>query len=84
MRAVVFDEDRVEFDEVELAEPKAGEVLVDIAAAGVCHSDLHVMRNEWAVPLPLVMGHEGSGVVSAVGDGVSSLVVGDQIGRAHV
>jgi S-(hydroxymethyl)glutathione dehydrogenase/alcohol dehydrogenase len=54
-------------------------VLVDIAAAGVCHSDLHVMRGEWSLPLPLVMGHEGSGVVASVGEGVEHLSPGDHV-----
>ena len=49
--------------------PGAGEVRVRIAAAGVCHSDLHVRRGDWRVAAPLVMGHEGSGTVLAVGRG---------------
>jgi S-(hydroxymethyl)glutathione dehydrogenase / alcohol dehydrogenase len=64
---------------VRLDPPKAGEVRVRIAAAGVCHSDLHVRRLEWDVPLPLVMGHEGSGVVTEIGDGVTSLSEGDHV-----
>lgn len=79
MRAVVFDETGLKITEVELAAPGHGEVQVDVAAAGVCHSDLHVIRREWEVPLPVVLGHEGSGVVSAVGDGVTSLAVGDHV-----
>ncbi|MBG6058225.1 S-(hydroxymethyl)glutathione dehydrogenase/alcohol dehydrogenase [Cryobacterium sp. MP_M5] len=79
MKAVVFDGKRVHYSDVVLAAPGPGEVLVDIAAAGVCHSDLHVIRSEWSVPLPLVMGHEGSGVVAAVGEGVTSLDVGDHV-----
>ncbi|MBC9954544.1 Zn-dependent alcohol dehydrogenase [Leucobacter sp. cx-42] len=81
MKAVVFrDPDtRVEVVEAELAGPKAGEVRVKIAAAGVCHSDLHVKRGEWDAPAPLVMGHEGSGVVVELGEGVTSLAVGDHV-----
>jgi Zn-dependent alcohol dehydrogenase len=79
MKAAVFDGDRIEITDVDLAPPGPGEVLVDIAAAGVCHSDLHVLRREWNAPLPLVMGHEGSGVVSAVGEGVTTLDVGDHV-----
>lgn len=65
MKAIVFRSPGlpVEFHNVDLASPKVGEVRVKIAAAGVCHSDLHVQRGEWDAPLPLVMGHEGSGVV---------------------
>ena len=81
MRAVVLTEPgrRPELVDVDLAPPGPGEVLVDIAAAGVCHSDLHVLRGEWELPLPLVMGHEGSGVVAAVGAGVTSLSPGDHV-----
>jgi S-(hydroxymethyl)glutathione dehydrogenase/alcohol dehydrogenase len=79
MKAIVFDGTNVEYTDVELAQPGPGEVRVDISAAGVCHSDLHVIRSEWGVPMPLVMGHEGSGVVSALGEGVTSLAVGDHV-----
>jgi Zn-dependent alcohol dehydrogenase len=79
MKAAVFDGVNIEITDVELAPPGPGEVLVDIAAAGVCHSDLHVVRGEWQVPLPLVMGHEGSGVVAALGEGVTTLKVGDHV-----
>lgn len=81
MKAALFtDPDTaVEVVDVDLASPKAGEVRVRIAAAGVCHSDLHVRRGEWDAPAPLVMGHEGSGVVVEVGEGVDSLAVGDHV-----
>ena len=57
-------------EEVELGEPQAGEVRVRIAAAGVCRSDLHVMDGTWTYDLPMVLGHEGAGIVEAVGPGV--------------
>src|ERR1035441_7373642 len=81
MRAVVFSGvDRpIEIMDVNLAPPEPGEVRVKIAAAGVCHSDLHVRRGEWVVPTPLVMGHEGSGTVVEVGSGVTTLKVGDHV-----
>lgn len=81
MKAIVFTdpETPVSLEDVTLAPPKAGEVRVRVAAAGVCHSDLHVRRGEWDVPAPLVMGHEGSGVVTELGDGVTSLAVGDHV-----
>jgi S-(hydroxymethyl)glutathione dehydrogenase/alcohol dehydrogenase len=81
MKAVVFSSESgsVEYVDVDLAAPKAGEVRVRIAAAGVCHSDLHVRRGEWIVPTPLVMGHEGAGVVTEVGPGVTHLTVGDHV-----
>ncbi len=81
MRAVVFTNTRepVQVREVDLDPPGPGEVSVDITAAGVCHSDLHVRRGDWAVPAPLVMGHEGSGVIAEVGPGVSGLAAGDHV-----
>lgn len=79
MRAAVFDGSSVAIADVDLAPPGPGEVMVEIAAAGVCHSDLHVVRGEWTLPVPLVLGHEGSGVVSAIGEGVTRLNVGDHV-----
>jgi S-(hydroxymethyl)glutathione dehydrogenase/alcohol dehydrogenase len=58
-------------EDVEIAQPRAGEVRVRILGSGVCHSDLHVRDGEWPRPLPMAMGHEGAGVVEAVGPGVS-------------
>ena len=66
--------------EVELAEPKAGEVLVRLVACGVCHTDLYTASG--ADPsgyAPTVLGHEGAGVVERVGDGVDSLAPGDHV-----
>ncbi len=81
MRAVVFRDPQrpVEVTDVELDDPRPGEVRVRIAAAGVCHSDLHVRRGDWRVAAPLVMGHEGSGTVLAVGAGVTSVREGDRV-----
>lgn len=81
MKAIVFrdPETPIQHVDVDLAPPRAGEVRVRIAAAGVCHSDLHVKRGEWDAPAPLVMGHEGSGVVTELGEGVTSLAVGDHV-----
>jgi S-(hydroxymethyl)glutathione dehydrogenase / alcohol dehydrogenase len=69
----------VEVVDVELLPPRPGEVEVAIAGAGVCHSDLHVVRAEWDRQLPVVLGHEGSGVVTQLGDGVDTLEVGDHV-----
>lgn len=81
MRAVVFRQtsEPIRVEEVELAPPGPGEVEVRIAAAGVCHSDLHVRQGDWDLPVPLVMGHEGSGVVTRLGIGVHDLEVGDHV-----
>src|SRR3954470_13452596 len=51
---------------LDLAEPAAGEVLVKIAASGVCHSDWHVATGDTKHPMPCVVGHEGAGIVQAV------------------
>lgn len=81
MRAAVFwDPDRpIDVLEVHLDPPREGEVEVAIAAAGVCHSDLHMVRGEWQHHTPVVLGHEGSGVVTHVGPGVTDLSEGDHV-----
>jgi len=65
-------------EEVEIDPPKADEVLVKIAAAGVCHSDYHIMKGEWRNGLPMILGHEASGIVAEVGPGVKGLKPGDR------
>lgn len=65
--------------EVELAAPGREEVLVDIAAASLCHTDVSVARGEMDRPFPMVMGHEGAGVVRSVGEGVESVAPGDHV-----
>ncbi|HEX9097931.1 MAG TPA: Zn-dependent alcohol dehydrogenase [Candidatus Dormibacteraeota bacterium] len=62
---------------LELDEPREREALVRIVAAGVCHSDLHVMKGDLPIPLPAVLGHEGSAVVERVGPGVTTVKPGD-------
>ena len=69
----------VAIETLEAAEPRAGEVRVRILASGVCHSDLHVRDGEWPRPTPVVMGHEGAGIVDAVGPGVGTLRVGQPV-----
>lgn len=66
-------------EEVELAPPKEHEVLVRMCSAGVCHSDLHTLRGELRAVPPLVLGHEGAGIVEAVGSGVTRCKPGDRI-----
>jgi alcohol dehydrogenase len=65
--------------EVELDPPGAGEVLVKVAAAGLCHSDLSVINGSRPRPLPMVLGHEASGVVAETGAGVTDLAAGDHV-----
>lgn len=81
MKAIVFEApgSAAVLTEVELAPPRAGEVEVTITAAGVCHSDLHVISGDWDIATPVVLGHEGSGVVSALGPGVTGLEIGDHV-----
>ncbi|WP_208301264.1 zinc-binding dehydrogenase [Mycobacterium sp. DL440] len=77
--AVLDGSGTISIEHVDLAAPGPGEVQVKIAAAGVCHSDLHVTTGAWDVPAPVVLGHEGSGVVTAVGHGVDDLEPGDHV-----
>src|ERR687888_441969 len=65
--------------ELTLAPPGAGELLVRIAAAGVCHSDLSVVDGSRPRPLPMALGHEAAGIVEEVGAGVHDVAVGDRV-----
>lgn len=80
-QAAVFlhPNEQLSFGDVTLDRPGPGEVLVRLAYSGVCHSDLHVLRGEWTMPTPLVLGHEGSGIVEEVGPAVNGLSVGDHV-----
>ena len=70
----------IALEEITVDEPGRGEVLVRIAATGVCHSDLHVIQeNGWGHRLPVLLGHEGAGTVEAVGDGVDHVAPGDRV-----
>ena len=71
-------------EEIELDPPGEGEVLLRMVAAGICGSDLHVRQGDVPVPTPAVAGHEGSGVVEAVGPGVSDFAVGDHVIQTFV
>jgi D-arabinose 1-dehydrogenase-like Zn-dependent alcohol dehydrogenase len=69
-------------EEVPIPEPKPGEILVKVQAFGVCHTDLHAISGDWPVKpkLPFIPGHEGAGVVAAVGSEVDFVKVGDRVG----
>lgn len=69
----------IQIEEVELQGPQAGEVLVKIAGAGLCHSDLSVIDGSRPRPLPVALGHEGAGTVVEVGVGVRDIAVGDPV-----
>lgn len=66
-------------DEVELEEPGYGEVLVELKAAGICHSDLSVVDGSRPRPTPMVLGHEAAGIVRATGPGVTAVQAGDHV-----
>ncbi len=66
-------------EEVELDPPGAGEVLIKVAAAGLCHSDLSVINGDRPRPMPMALGHEAAGVVHELGAGVTDLAVGDHV-----
>jgi S-(hydroxymethyl)glutathione dehydrogenase/alcohol dehydrogenase len=67
-------------EEVDLAKPAAGEVLVKLMASGVCHSDWHILKGEWGTQLfPLILGHEGAGIVEQIGEGVRNVKAGDHV-----
>lgn len=73
------DSKPLSIEEIELAPPGEGEVLVKIAAAGLCHSDLSVINGSVPVPVPLVPGHEASGLIEELGPGVTDLEIGDHV-----
>jgi len=81
MRAAILREvgKQLTVEDVELDDPKVNEVLVRIEASGVCHSDLHRIHGDFPSMLPMVMGHEGSGVIEKVGPGVTGLQPGDHV-----
>ena len=66
-------------DDVEVADPAPGEVRVRTGASGVCHSDLSVANGTIPLPSPIVLGHEGAGIVEAVGEGVTNVAPGDKV-----
>jgi len=66
-------------EEADLEAPRPGEVLVEVKSAGVCHSDLHPARGDWPTRTPLVLGHEGAGIVREVGEGVTRVNKDDHI-----
>jgi NDMA-dependent alcohol dehydrogenase len=69
----------LEVVDVEQQAPQPGEARVKVKAAGICHSDWHIMNGDWPLPLPMVLGHEAAGIVEEVGAGVSRVAPGDHI-----
>ncbi|MFJ5268200.1 Zn-dependent alcohol dehydrogenase [Streptomyces sp. NPDC088358] len=80
MRGVIFDGRQTQVvDDLEVREPGPGEVRVAVSAAGLCHSDLSVVDGTIPFPVPVVLGHEGAGVVESVGAGVTHVRPGDHV-----
>lgn len=83
-KAVVFEKNGgpLEYKEIAVPKPKPTELLINVKYSGVCHTDLHAWKGDWplATKLPLVGGHEGAGVVVAMGDNVQGWKIGDYAG----
>ncbi|MEY9847471.1 Zn-dependent alcohol dehydrogenase [Streptacidiphilus sp. BW17] len=80
MKGVIFDGKAPQVvDDLTVREPGPGEVIVKIAAAGLCHSDLSVIDGTIPFPVPVVLGHEGAGTVESVGEGVTHVQPGDHV-----
>jgi succinate semialdehyde reductase (NADPH) len=86
MRAAVLAGvgERLMIQEIPRPVPRYGEVLVEVSACGVCHTDLHVIRGEVAFPSPCVLGHEITGVIAEVGPGVQELTVGTPVACSFI
>ena len=81
MKAAVFEEAHkpLTIEDVDIIDPRDGEVLVRTSCSGVCHSDLHFVDGSWQLPMSCVLGHEAAGVVEAVGAGVTYVEPGDRV-----
>jgi len=81
MKALVAHElNRISVEEVTIDPPKAGELLIQMKATGVCHSDLSIVNGTIMMPFfPMVLGHEGAGVIQEVGPGVTGFQPGDHV-----
>ncbi len=83
MKAAVLHKpgSRLIIEEREIPRPGPGEILINVKACGICHTDLHLAAGEWPLPkLPLILGHEAVGVVEGTGSGVANFRVGDRAG----
>lgn len=81
MKAAVLNELNgiFEIEEVQIGKPIGREVLVEVKASGLCHSDLHMAENDFGVPLPAVFGHELAGIVKEIGPDVREFAIGDHV-----
>jgi Zn-dependent alcohol dehydrogenase len=80
MKAAVSREiSQLSVEEVSIASPGAGEIGIRLEATGVCHTDLSALEGKLPIPRPIVLGHEGAGVVTEIGAGVEGLSIGDKV-----
>src|SRR5689334_5045141 len=78
--AVIYEPgQRLQIEELDLDRPREGEVLIRYTHAGVCHSDIHVVHGHLEARLPMVLGHEGAGIIEEVGPGVTRVQAGDHV-----
>ena len=78
--AVVYEPGkRIEIEDLELRKPSDGEVLIRYTHAGLCHSDIHVAHGDLEARLPMILGHEGAGIIEEVGPGVTRVKPGDHV-----
>ena len=73
-----------EIMELDVRDPKENEVLIRYTAAGLCHSDMHLVTGDLPSPLPYIGGHEGAGIIEAVGPGVTKVAKGDHVVCAFI
>jgi S-(hydroxymethyl)glutathione dehydrogenase/alcohol dehydrogenase len=80
-RAAIFRKvgEPLDIVELDLADPGPQDVVVRMVAVGICGTDLHQVKGEWQRPTPMVLGHEGAGIVEWTGDAVAGLAVGDEV-----
>jgi S-(hydroxymethyl)glutathione dehydrogenase / alcohol dehydrogenase len=81
MKAAIFEKagQPLVIDDVDIVNPRAGEVMVRTVCSGVCHSDLHFVDGLWPLPMDTILGHEAAGVVEKIGEGVSYVKPGDKV-----
>jgi S-(hydroxymethyl)glutathione dehydrogenase/alcohol dehydrogenase len=81
MRAAILRDDSgvLEIEDIQIDAPRPSEILIDVVATGICHSDLHFLDGTWKASYPMLLGHEAAGVITAVGDDVIDLEVDDRV-----
>lgn len=83
MKAAVSREiGQIALEEIDDPRPRPGELGIELVATGVCHTDLTVLEGHMPSPRPIVLGHEGAGIVTAIGSGVDDFAIGDKVMKA--